>query len=433
MKLICSIIRLSCLFKILFSPLIFSRFYVMPYLMKNKKFYFLIIFSVALLFSSLRIIKYFPTSNFGDEVTYYLQAKNVAEYGIYGYQLNAKAFLNDSISQLYPPPIRIAHIFFDAIALKFSNTFIALSYLSLIFYLLHCIVSIFYIKKIWGPTASFLAGLLICFSPLSCGLAGRALSESGYYLFFTLSLFIFIDYLTKPNLIKMILFILFFSLCIQIRESAVFILPFFSGMLLIQKFYLKKSLKIIYILTLVLSPLLISLCIYIFVLGDINKVVDIFMVIGKINIAVPHTYILWYNSGPWYQYFVDYFMLSPFTSLLFLLFAGYYIPIQKNWNQQLNILFLFFIYFIVVYSFLPKNVRYAQSLDLIYRIGSALMIIKLFANSNLSTQIKKAIFVSSFTLLIINDLFSYRNFFIIHNIYDPMSYNLLTAAGFFAG
>ena len=377
--------------------------------MKNKKFYFLIIFSVALLFSSLRIIKYFPTSNFGDEVTYYLQAKNVAEYGIYGYQLNAKAFLNDSISQLYPPPIRIAHIFFDAIALKFSNTFIALSYLSLIFYLLHCIVSFFYIKKIWGPTASFLAGLLICFSPLSCGLAGRALSESGYYLFFTLSLFIFIDYLTKPNLIKMILFILFFSLCIQ------------------------KSLKIIYILTLVLSPLLISLCIYIFVLGDINKVVDIFMVIGKINIAVPHTYILWYNSGPWYQYFVDYFMLSPFTSLLFLLFAGYYIPIQKNWNQQLNILFLFFIYFIVVYSFLPKNVRYAQSLDLIYRIGSALMIIKLFANSNLSTQIKKAIFVSSFTLLIINDLFSYRNFFIIHNIYDPMSYNLLTAAGFFAG
>lgn len=405
----------------------------MQYLIKSKNFYFCIIFFIALSISSMRIINVFPKTNYGDEVTYYLQAKNITDHGINGFKINADAFLSNSISQLYPPPIRIAQVFFDAVALKFSNTFFALSCLSLIFYIVHCIVCFFFIKKHWGSTVSFLAGLLICFSPLSCGLAGRALSESGYYLFFTLSLFTFIDYLDKPGLIKMILFILFFSICIQIKESAVFILPFFGGILLTIKYYIKKPLKIIPVFTLILSPMLLSFCIYLFVIGDIRKVLDIFIIMGKINIAVPHTYILWYNSGPWYQYFVDYFILSPFTSLLFLFFVGYYFTISKKRSQQLNILFLLFIYFIVVFSFLPKNVRYAQPLDLVYRISSALMIIELFKRSDLLIGIKRAIVISSFTLILISDSFSYRNFFIIHNIYDPISYNLLTAAGFFGG
>lgn len=405
----------------------------MQYLIKSKNFYFGIIFFIALFFSSVRIIKYFPAENKGDEITYYLQAKNIAEHGINGFQLNVDAFLNNPISQLYPPPIRIVHAFFNAIALKLSDSFISLSYLSLIFYILHCIVCFFFIKKYWGATASLLAGLLICFSPLSCGLAGRALSESEYYLFFTLSLFTFIDYLNKPDLIKMLLFILFFSICIQVKESAVFILPFFGGILLLEKFYFKKSFTIIQLIALILSPLLISFCIYLFAIGDINKTVAVFAIMREINIGVPHTYILWYNSGPWYQYFVDYFMLSPFTSLLFLSFVGYYFTIHKNQNPPLRILFLFFVYFIVVFSFLPKNVRYAQPIDLIYRISSALMIIELYKKINLSVGIKRAIIISSFLLILTNDFLSYRNFFVIHNIFDPMSYNLLTAAGFFGG
>lgn len=405
----------------------------MQYLIKSKNFYFCIIFFIALLYSTQRIISSFPTTNYGDEITYYLQAKNVAEHGINGFQINADAFLKDPISQLYPPPIRIVHIFFDAVALKLSNTLTSLSYLSLIFYLIHCIVCFFFIREYWGAIASFLAGLLICFSPLSCGLAGRALSESGYYLFFTLSLFTLIAYLKKPNLIKMSLFILFFSICILIKESAVFILPFFSGILLLEKFYFKKPLTLIHILTLALCPLLLSFCTYLFALGDINKVMSIFNVMRQNNIAVPHTYILWYNSGPWYQYFVDYFMLSPLTSLLFLSFAGHYFTIPENRTPQTTTLFLFFIYFIIVFSFLPKNVRYAQPLDLIYRISSALMIIQVIKKNIMPTGIKNVIIISSFTLILVSDFLSYRNFFIIHNIYDPMSYNLLIAAGFFGG
>lgn len=405
----------------------------MQYLIKSKNFYFSIIFFIALLFSSVRIINHFPDENQGDEVTYYLQAKNIAEHGINGFQLNVEAFLNNQISQLYPPPIRMVHAFFNAVALKISDSFTALSYLSLIFYILHCIVCFFFIKKYWGATASFLAGLLICFSPLSCGLAGRALSESEYYLFLTLSLFTFIDYLNKPNLIKMLLFILFFSLCIQVKESAVFILPFFGGILFLEKFYFKKPFKIIQLIALILSPVLISFCIYLFAIGDVNKTLAVFTIMREINIGVPHTYILWYNSGPWYQYFVDYFMLSPFTSLLFLFFTGYYFTIQKNRNPQLSILFLFFVYFIIVFSFLPKNVRYAHPLDLMYRISSALMIIELYKQIDLSVGLKRAIVVSSFLLILTNDFLSYSNFFITHNIYDPMSYNLLIAAGFFGG
>ena len=188
-----------------------------------------------------------------------------------------------------------------------------------------------------------------------------------------------------------------------------------------------------HVFTLVLSPLLLTFCIYLLALGNFNKVIDIFNVMREINLSVPHTYILWYNSGPWYQYFVDYFILSPFTSLLFLFFVGHYFTNQGNHMQQITFLILFFVYFMIVFSFLPKNVRYAQPLDLIYRISSALMIIQLFKKSNLSIGIKRTIVISFFTLILMNDFWSYRNFFVIHNIYDPMSYNLLISAGFFGG
>lgn len=401
--------------------------------MKNKSFYFSIIFFIALFFSTLRIISHFPNTNFGDEITYYGQAKNILEHGLAGFQMNADFFLKDPISHIYPPPIRIAHVFFDVVALKFSDSFVALSFLSLIFFISHCIVCFFFIKKHFGATASIFAGLLICFSPLSCGLAGRALSESGFYLFFTLSIFTFIDYLQKRDLINMILFIVFFSVCLLIKESAVFILPFFSGVLLVEKFYLKNTLNIIHISTLILSPLLLTFCIYLLALGSFNNVMDIFNVMRQINISIPHTYILWYNSGPWYQYFVDYFILSPFTSLLFLFFVGHYFTIPENRSPQMTFLILLFVYYIVVFSFLPKNVRYVQPLDLIYRISSALMIIELFKKSNLSIGIKRAIVISSFITILMNDFLSYNNFFVAHNMYDPMSYNLLIAAGFFGG
>ncbi|MDO9187843.1 MAG: hypothetical protein Q7W13_17685 [Bacteroidia bacterium] len=405
----------------------------MNFLIKNKNFYFSIIFFITLLFSALRIISSFPSTNYGDELTYYGQAKNILEHGPSGFQMNAIFFLKDPLSHLYPPPIRIAHTFFSAVALKFSDTFRALSFLSLSFFITHCIVCFFFIKKYWGETASLIGGLLICLSPLSCGLAGRALSESGFYLFFTLSIFSLIDYLYKPGLFKVVLFILFFSICLLIKESAVFILPFFSLILLVEKFYLKKDLNIIHIFMLMLSPLLLIFCIYLLALGDLNNVMDIFNVMREINLSVPHTYILWYNSGPWYQYFVDYFILSPFTSLLFLFFVGHYFTNQKNHMQQITFLILFFVYFMIVFSFLPKNVRYAQPLDLIYRISSALMVIQLFKKSNLSIGIKRTIVISFFTLILMNDFWSYRNFFVVHNIYDPMSYNLLISAGFFGG
>ena len=405
----------------------------MKYLIKNQNFYLSIIFFIALSFSTLRILSSFPTTNYGDEITYYGQAKNVRDHGIVGFQKNADFFLQDQIAHLYPPPIRIAHNCFAVIALKFSDTFSALSLLSLTFFIIHCIVCFFFIKKYWGPMASIIAGLLICLSPLSCGLAGRALSESGFYLFFTLSIFLLIDYLRKPGLLKMVLFIVFFSICLLIKESAVFISPFWGGILLIEKLFFKKALNLLHIFTLVLSPLLLTFCAYLLALGNFNKVIDIFNVMRQINVTVPHTYILWYNSGPWYQYFVDYFILSPFTSLLFLFFVGHYFTVQKIRTQEMTFLILFFIYFIVVFSFLPKNVRYAQPLDLVYRISSALIIIRLFEKSNLSIAVRNATTISFFILILISDFLSYRNFFVTHNIYDPMAYNLLKAAGFFGG
>lgn len=407
----------------------------MKYLIRSYNFYFSVVFFIVLFFSSVFIINYFPTENEyyynGDEGTYYNQAKKVNELGLAGFQSNADAFLKDPYLSLYPPPIRVAHVLFASLILKVNNSIVSLSLLSFIFYAIHCIVCFFFVKKYWGIEAALAAGLLICFSPLSCGMAGRALTEPGYYLFVTLSLFTFIDYLHNQDFKKVFLFVLFFCLSILIKESAVFILPFFGGVLLIQKYIYKKNISFSNIVVLMITPVLLAVCVYFFVFGGAEKVINVFTVINQVNIAAPHLYIKLYNSGPWYQYFVDYFILSPFTSLLFLFFIGYYFSIQKNRSSQIGILLLFFVYFFIVYSFLPKNVRYAQPLDLIYRIGAGLMVLQLFRTLNFALPLKKVILISCFCLMLMSDVMSFRKFFLINKIYDPIAFSLLEVEKFF--
>ncbi|MES2591413.1 MAG: glycosyltransferase family 39 protein [Bacteroidota bacterium] len=407
----------------------------MKYLIKSYSFYFSVIFFFSLFVSTVLIVNSFPADNEyyinGDEGTYYKQAKQINEQGLSGFEANADVFLKDSYLSLYPPPIRLVHVFLASLALKFSDTIFSLSCLSLVYYIVHCIVCFFFIKKYWGVEAALLAGIFICFSPLSCGMAGRALTESGYYLFFTLSLFSLIDYLTIKDTKKVVLFVLFFCISILIKESAIFVLPFFGGLLITEKYFLKKNIPFFDIVVMTVSPVLLSFLSYIFVFGGIDKVIDVFLVINKINMAEPHLYIKLYNSGPWYQYFVDYFMLSAPISLLFLLFAGFYLTNPQKRTSQLNILFLFFVYFLFVFSFLPQNVRYAQPVDLIYRICAALMVLQMFKSVSLPIIVKRGSLIIVFLLIISSDVSSFHNFFMVNKIYDPISYSLFLAEKFF--
>jgi len=393
-----------------------------------------LLFFVVLVFSVSCVWQAFPADGDyrigADEGTYYRQAKKINEEGFSGFKTLANEYICNIELQVFPPPERIAHIYFASVALKFSDSFRSLSTLSLLFFVIHCIACFFFIRKYFGIEAAAIAGLLICLSPLGMGLARRALSDTGYYLFITLALFSFINYLKDQKRKDVILFALFFLIAVLVKESAVFLLPFFAVILLFEKYCNKREIKLADAVVLIIAPVAAVVVIYFLVFG--NAIADIFAVTNKINRTTPHPYIVQFNSGPWYQYFVDYFLLSPLVSILFLLYAGYYILTTEQRNPVFQTLLLFFVYFLIAFAFLPKNIRYAQPLDFIYRTGAALMLFELYSKVKSTKEFKLSVITIALLVVSVADVLAFKKYFKEGNIYDPISFNLLQTENFFS-
>ena len=93
----------------------------------------------------------------------------------------------------------------------------------------------------------------------------------------------------------------------------------------------------------------------------------------------------------------------------------------------MTLLILFVIYSFLVFSFLPKNVRYVQSLDIIYRLFAALFIIDFIGRIATSVPFKKAVMVVAISLMVFTDAKAFYYYNVEFEIYDPICYNLLQA------
>lgn len=392
-----------------------------------------IIFFTALFCSVVLIYNSFPgdTGYYrqADEGIYYKQAKKIIEEGLPGYKTLAQEFIDNPSLQVFPPPDRLAHILFASWALQISDSYTSLSILSLLFFMLNCIACFFFFKRYWEPISATVAGVFVCISPVTMGIARRALSDTGASFFVVLALLVFIHYMTYQKKRDMALFILFFAIAILMKESALFLLPFFGGIVLYQKFTTAKQIHYLSMVTLLAMPVVLVSVVYIAVFG--NTLVPLFETTNQIIRTKPHAYIIHFNSGPWYQYLVDYFLVSPVVSILFFLFAGYYLLTGEK-KFALNTLLLFFVYYVFVFALLPKNIRYALPLDAVYRLGAALFILVLADKLSLIQSTKKLVITGLTLLVVSSDLYSFHNYFIKNKIYDTISYNLLQAENFFS-
>ena len=241
----------------------------------NKTIVLSSLFFAALLIAVISIIYSFPAEKdyltMADEGIYFMQANKINEQGWKGFAVLAEEYKQSPALQIYPPPVRIGYIFLASLALKISVSYHALSALSVLFFALQCIACFLFVKRHWNIQIASVAGILICFSPLSWGLAMRALSDPSYYLFTTVALFSFIDYIRWQKKSKMIEFICYYTLSILIKESALFLLPFYALVLLIYKFFFDRPITTLYILFLILFPLISCGLLYCFAFGEIGR------------------------------------------------------------------------------------------------------------------------------------------------------------------
>jgi hypothetical protein len=398
----------------------------------RDSFYYLL-FGLVLVLSAVRIQRHIPDVDGyylgADEGTYYRQAKAVEELRLSGFSLLAEQFLQES--RIQPPPLRLGHVLLASLSLTIHDSIRSLSYLSLASYVTWVLLTFLYVRKSWGIEVALFTGCLLCSSPLASGLSTRALMDTEHALFLTLVLFAFLNFLQSATPRNATLLVLSFTASILVKEPTLLFLPFFFATAIVARWWGSAPIRIGQIALLTTLPVVVALLSYWFVFGDIRIVGQLMNLLVSRNVLQTFPYKANFLSGPWYQYFVDYWVLAPAVSTLFLGYCGFYWTNHRK-DLRLTVLQSFFAYTIFVYSFMSKDVRYVVVLDVVYRLFAVLMVLTLFERLAEHAKLRRVLVVSTFAVLLLMDARKFQRIFVDHGVYDPITFNLMIAESFFA-
>jgi hypothetical protein len=392
-----------------------------------------VIIVCLVLFSVFSLYFYIPEENRfakgADEGYYFKFADIIAEKGISAFPPLIKSYAIDTQAHLYPPPSRVGHILLTALWFKiFGASFISLAKFSFFCYILFILVCFYFSKKIFGKDISYPFTLLVSSSPLIMAMAKRALLDSNVNLFWALSIWSFMDFLISKKKNKFFIFLLIYSFSLIVKESSLVLMVFFIAFFLIHKHYFKNSISDFYLLGIIFIPLVLVGTFYISLLGGIANFISLIKGLldthfGSVKLS---KYAVLFCNGAWYRYIIDYLLLSPITTLLFIGYTGY-ILVSRKWEWKITYFLLYFLIIFVVFSSLKysKVVRFVITLDMVINLCSVIMLYELFRIKNKNKQ-ALWVFISVIAIFFVNYL-NFNYLFYEFNIYDPVTYWLLIA------
>lgn len=290
----------------------------------------IILLIVVLIFSITLHVHNFsnPKTPFLDEYVYTFQANAVMHDGPIQGIRNLVKHYNDS-PQLwkFPPPTRMGFIWLSAGAMQVIPHAgqQAVAYLSLgatiLSLLLLCVVTI----RFFGIWASLYSVLFFAISPVTLILSGRALQDSlvGFLglLLVYLALEINRRVATRVPLFLQIAFIGLGSLCFFIKGSLLVFYFLWIIWLLYRFFSCKIPLrKIMQFICYIVVGLVLVVLFSFYAAGGFNQLVSIWG--HELQLIMVNRFALMHQNGPWYQYIISLFVMSPITVLAIILGTG---------------------------------------------------------------------------------------------------------------
>lgn len=376
---------------------------------------------LLLFISGLIILFSFPGQNMykktADEGNYYRQAMELVNNGTAGFKIVAEKYINTPTLHDTPHPLRVGAIVISALGLNINDSYTSLSVISFLSFLCLLLVSYSFFKRQDRTIFPVLIVTFMAFSPLGMAMARRALTDSLAYTVAASAVFAFYNLVNPGSRYRGVLFAGLMFLAIQIKETALFLLPFFALYFIVMKYRRETDLTYLEALLYLSLPVFMSGLTYVVVYGW-DTVTDILGILRKTS---PYSAI--WGQGPWYKYLIDYLMMEPFTFIIALMASGFML-LSGVRDQKILFFFGLGVYLLLIYGFISKNVRYLILLDLPIRFFAAWFVYRVIE----SVSFSKRDVTLGFLVVII--LFNYRSFayyFKKANIYDTISYNLLEA------
>jgi Dolichyl-phosphate-mannose-protein mannosyltransferase len=385
-------------------------------------------FGLALVVGVVTAARHFPNVSMyhtsADEGAYYNQAVTIRAEGLRGFRSLAGQYLASKELQGLPAPNRVGHILLASLAVRFSDSMMALSVLSLVCFVIAAVAVFAFAWQYFDPLTAAIAGALAAFSPLGLGLARRALMDSDYALWIVLALFLFVHWLSTGSRAALAGLASALFCGLLVKETTWLFVPFFVVTALLTNRFGRRRPSFTHIALFAVIVPVAAIGVQVALLG-VNPFVEIVRTSGRMNALSPNPYLVAYGSGPWFEYFIALLLLSPVVALLFLVFAGGYLGAAR-WHLPTTILLGFFAYAVAVLTLVPKNPRLILPLDAVVRIGAAALITLLVARAR--RWGRRAALLAGGGLLVaalLSDVTAFGRYFAQLDIYDPVTFTLL--------
>lgn len=363
-----------------------------------------------------------------DEGYYLAYAARLSEQGFGAFPALFRDYMQDPIaSSGYPSPHRLLTLSIDALAVRWwGPNFFSLQRVSVIAFLfLLAFLFVGLVHTVSGSVACWTA-LLLAASPLHLGMARRALADSLTAAAMVGSLWIFIETLLtpRPSWRQWVGVAGAFFLTFLTKESTLVLTPIALCLLLWQWFVERRPPTVRAIGACSIVPVGLALLAMSWGVGSIGAIGQW---LEKVDAATRNNqYALAFTQGPWFRFLIDYLLLSPWTTLLYLLWIGYLIGSRvtdaRMWAWALvPLLFLAWL------APFWKNVRNVLVLEFPMRLG-AVLFLRSILNRWWGESWRATVGLGAIIgILMWLDLAAFRAFFLEAGIYDPVSAPLLAA------
>ncbi|MFL6594081.1 MAG: glycosyltransferase family 39 protein, partial [Chthoniobacterales bacterium] len=266
---------------------------------------------------------------------------------------------------------------------------------------------------------------LLISSPLAAGLSRRAMQDTFTALVFVLVLYLFDRCWRRASWANYVAFGAVFAVALLTKETALFLLP----LMVCAAVYYMRAMRLAFRWPILLS-LAVAAMVYILVetylAGGISRFIDTYRTYAALQHQL--TYPLHYVDGPWFIYLLAFLAVAPLAFVAAI--VGLTVPPDDEARHGRILACLYLLTGILVFAQLPiVNVRLVLFLDVFLRIAAALAIIY-FARV-VTTKWRSGVLVALIGVLVLADAAQFYRVFVRGNVYNPNTFLLLRAEGFY--
>ena len=378
----------------------------------------------------LRESQFGPSS---DEGYYYKYASLVVHQGHGAFNDLISWYASSNQARMHPAPIRVGYILLSAFLFKLFGVenFGILGLISTLSFILFLYVCFYYVRKYFDLDTALLAVLFLASSPLMLGLSRRALVDSPVNLLWGLAVWLFLDVLIKPNRFSYVYFLIILFAAITFKETSIILIPFFvmAGIIGRRK---GATIKTFQIWGILICPLIFIFLFYGWVYGGLGPLRAAVIAIAKTHFSshYPNPYAIYYCSGPWFKYVLDFLLLTPIVTLLFIGYAGYLCVHRMALDFKKTYFMLYFVYVYGILSSLPhtKVGRFVVNLEMVMGLFAVLMLVEV--SKRLDDRKRQRWLVYSAVGIFLYNCVSFVNLFYNVSLLDPISHHLLVLRHF---